>query len=513
MRPLAPQTAPPLHLVDAQGQVLFTASTWSDQLEALTAALAVRGVGPGDRVLAWLPRGPEEQLLCAATHQRQAVWASIPRRSTPSQVDALVADAAPKVAITLATDLPRLRPGPWLAWSALAAPASAAPATGCALAPFPPAALSALCYTSGSTGQPKAVMVAERHLTSGMARIDAYLRHRASDRILAVLAPHAPWSLILTRLVRQVGATLVLPPSLATGAELVACIDRLAVTGLAALPLTWIQIVDTLLDQGASLPSLRYVTCSGGLIPPRILAAFPRVFPAAELWLTYGLTEAFRTTLVPHGEFTRRHGSLGRPCPDVEIQVIRPDGSRTDDNEVGELIHRGEVVTLGYWQRPAAHARAFTVQPAHRAHLPPGPIHYSGDLVRRDAEGYLWFVGRADTLIKTAGYRVSPDEVEAALLAVPGVRQAIVVGVPDPQLGQRVAAALELDLAHPAAELRTSLRQHLRLHLSSHQHPSPLLVWPGLFPHTPTGKIDRAAILQKLAAAADSASSSAASPA
>lgn len=491
-------------VIDSAGARIATAEDWSGRVAGLREALRRRGVGTGDRVLAWLPRGWEEAALWQAAAGLGAVWVSAPRRSTPTQVAELTADAEPRVAVCGAGERARLGAGPWADWREFAGGPGAPPEErGDTAGAQAEAAggLAALCYTSGSTGRPKGVMVSQANLAGAVERVDAYLRHTAEDRLLALMPLNAPWGLLQWMLAARAGAAVVLPPAAAMGAELARTIRDAGVTGLAALPPTWVQLVDYLRARGETLPGLRYVTTSGGVIPERILAAFPGVFPGARIWMTYGLTEAFRTTVVPAEEFARKQGSLGRACPGVDLKIVRPDGTCAAMGEAGELVHAGACVTAGYWRRPEETRRAYMVRPGHEAVLGTGPVHYSGDRVRRDAEGYLWFEGRDDGLIKTGGYRVSADEVETVLLAVPGVRHAVVGGAPDEALGQRIVAVIET--ADGAEEtLLAPVRSELRRALGSHQQPHLLLAWPGAMPLTANGKLDRPAILGWLLQAA-----------
>ena len=488
-----------LRVIDAAGVELAGAADWRRRVAHLRGALAAAGVARGERVLAWLPRGWEEAALCQAVEESGAVWVSVPRRSAPAQVAELVADAEPRLAVCGAGERARLGPGPWREWPELVvelAAADDAASAGEADAGHDGYGLAALCYTSGSTGRPKGVMVSHGNLAGAAERVDAYLCHTAADRLLALMPLNAPWGLLQWRLAERAGAAVVLPPAAAMAAELARTIRAAGVTGLAALPPTWIQLVDYLRERGETLPGLRYVTTSGGLLPLRILDAFPEVFPQAGVWMTYGLTEAFRTTVVPAAEFVRRKGSLGRPCPGVGIEIVKADGMRAEAGESGELVHTGSCVTAGYWRRPEDTRRAYTARPGHQAVLGAGPVHYSGDRVRRDVDGYLWFEGREDGLIKTGGYRVSADEIEAVLHAVAGVRHAVAGGLPDETLGQRIAVMLETS-GDPEGVLAQA-RAAARAHLASHQQPLLWRVWHGAMPLTANGKLDRPAILRAM---------------
>jgi acyl-CoA synthetase (AMP-forming)/AMP-acid ligase II len=478
------------HVIDPRAGGAIDPGDWTARVSRMRAALRAAGVVPGDRVLAWLPRGWEEGAAWRATQDLGGVWVSVPRRLAPEQVAALLADAEPKVAVCGPGERPRLGAGPWIEIPGPDAPQDVA------LVASPPArGLAALCYTSGSTGRPKGVMVSHENLAGAVARLEAYLRHGPDDRLLALMPLSSPWGLLQWLMAERAAAAIVLPP-IAMAAELARVIRAAGVTGLAALPPTWVQLVDYLDARRETLPSLRYVTTSGGVIPRRILDRFDAVFPAAEVWMTYGLTEAFRTTVLPAAEFARRKGSLGKDCPGVEIAIVRPDGTAAATDETGELVHVGDCVTMGYWRQPEATRQSFAVRPEHRPLLGDRPVHYSGDRVRRDAEGYLWFEGRDDELIKSGGYRISPAEIEAALLAVPGVVHAVAGGIPDETLGQRIAVALEVE-GEGGADLE-AIRAALRRSLASHQQPHAIRVWPGTMPLNPHGKINRREVLSWL---------------
>ncbi|WP_338290137.1 AMP-binding protein [Luteolibacter sp. LG18] len=479
------------HVIDPTGTRRFDAAEWAAQVSSLRATLLEKGVAPGDRVLAWLPRGWEEAALCQAIWDLGAVWVSVPRRLAAPQVREMLADASPTLSICGPRDRSRLGDGPWIEWPELLS----SPPAGEPDHSHPD--LAALCYTSGSTGRPKGVMVSHANLDGAVQRIEAYLRHTPYDRLLSLMPLSSPWGLLQWRMALQAGAGIVLPPVVAMASELVKTLRAAEVTGLAALPPTWVALVDYLDSRQETLPGLRYITTSGGALPRRVLDRFHAVFPHAEVWMTYGLTEAFRTTVLPASDFDRLKGSLGKPCPGVRIEILQPDGTSAETDEPGELVHLGDCVTHGYWQQPELTREVFAIRPGHEAFLGNGPVHYSGDLVRRDAEGYLWFEGRTDDLIKTGGYRTSASVIEEALLAVPGVVHAVVGGVPDEGLGQQIVAAIETESGDDG--LLDAARSSLRRALASHQQPHVLRVWPEKMPLNPNGKLDRARILDWLA--------------
>jgi acyl-CoA synthetase (AMP-forming)/AMP-acid ligase II len=215
----------------------------------------------------------------------------------------------------------------------------------------------------------------------------------------------------------------------------------------------------------------------------------------------YGLTEAFRSTYLDPAELERKTGSIGKALPNQEMVVLRPDGSLCAPGEAGELVHRGSLVTLGYWNDDAETAKRFRPLPAGASNAPPTELAvWSGDLVRADEEGFLYFVGRVDHMIKTSGYRVSPTEVEEVIAEVEGVMEVAAVGLPDPVIGQRIVVAL---VAKPGADasLVEQLRRHCRMHLPAYMAPQEFVLVDSI-ERGPNGKPDRGALLQRLASEA-----------
>jgi len=477
-------------VIDHRGELLYDEDGWRELVAAARRGLAALSVKPGDRVACWMPRGWEEAALAEAVMGMGVVWVSLLWRSAPGQLVSLLVDAEPVVAVCIDTDLKKAGDGPWVGWSALLAKEGDPMAANSTEADD----LAALCYTSGSTGMPKGVMVTHGNLRSAVGRLESYLHHGSDDRLLALMPLSSPWGLLQWEMARRVGAAIVLLPPVAMASELAKTIRVSGVSGLAALPLTWVQLVDLLAENGETLDSLRYVTTSGGVIPCRILEKFPVVYPNALVWMTYGLTEAFRTTVLPADLFREKMGSLGRPCEGVGIEILRPDGVPALADEEGELIHTGECVTAGYWRREEETREAFALRHGHGKILEKGPLHYSGDIVSRDAEGFLWFRRRADDLIKTGGHRVSSAEIESILLSIEGVTNAIVCGLEDEVAGHRIVAAIETQ----REEILAHVRSRLRHQLASHQQPQVIEIWNGNMPVTGTGKLDRPRIAAAL---------------
>jgi acyl-CoA ligase (AMP-forming) (exosortase A-associated) len=301
--------------------------------------------------------------------------------------------------------------------------------------------LAAILYTSGSTGKPKGVMLSHANIIAGSSIVSAYLEITFADRILAVLpfSFDAGMNQLMTAF--QQGGTLVLI-NFVFAREIVRMLLQERITGLAGVPTLWSLLAQpnsTLQKQ--SLPHLRYITNTGGAMPQAVLAVLRKALPTTKIYLMYGLTEAFRSTYLPPSELDRRPTSMGKAIPDTEILIINEEGKLCKPGEVGELVHRGPTVSLGYWARPEDTSRVLRPNPL----LPPEmgrceQVCYSGDLVKMDDDGFIYYVGRRDTMIKSSGFRISPTEVEEMLFSNGKLRQAAVIGIPDEVLGQTIKA-------------------------------------------------------------------------
>ena len=354
--------------------------------------------------------------------------------------------------------------------------------------------IAAILYTSGSTGKPKGVVLSHRNLIAGAESVATYLGNTADDVLLAALplSFDAGFSQLTTAF--AVGAHVVLMNYLLPGDVPRLCV-RHGVTGLTCVPPLWIQIVEQKWPEDART-SLRYFANTGGRMPKPILDKLREVFPSAKPFLMYGLTEAFRSTYLDPAEVDRRPGSIGKAIPGAEILVVRPDGSSCDPGEEGELVHRGPHVALGYWNDPVRTAERFRPVPGRdQPWRTPELAVWSGDTVIADSEGFLYFVGREDDMIKTSGYRVSPTEIEEVAYATTLVRDAVALGVEDATLGQRVL----LVVAPTADEFDTdALLEEMKSRLPLYMVPSSVVVRDAI-PRSPNGKFDRALLREELA--------------
>jgi acyl-CoA ligase (AMP-forming) (exosortase A-associated) len=301
--------------------------------------------------------------------------------------------------------------------------------------------LAAILYTSGSTGRPKGVMLSHANVVAGSRIVSTYLGITETERILAVLpfSFDAGMNQLMTAF--EKGGTLVLI-NFVFAREIVQTLVKERITGLAGVPTLWSMVAQpnsTLSKQ--TLTDLRYITNTGGAMPQTVLKVLRQTLPSTKIFLMYGLTEAFRSTYLPPEELDRRPTSMGRAIPDTEILVINDRGQLCKPGEPGELVHRGPTVSLGYWNRTEDTAQALRPNPL----LPPEmgdceKVCYSGDIVKMDEDGFLYFIGRRDTMIKSSGFRISPAEVEEVLFQTGKLCGAAVIGIPDEVLGQVIKA-------------------------------------------------------------------------
>ena len=349
-----------------------------------------------------------------------------------------------------------------------------------------------ILYTSGSTGKPKGVVLSHRNMVAGAKSVASYLENHAGDTLLAALplSFDAGFSQLTTAF--HVGARVVLLNYLLPR-DVIKAIEREKVTGLTAVPPLYIQL--TQLAWPESITShLRYFANTGGRMPRETLDALRRHLPQSRPFLMYGLTEAFRSTYLPPAEVDKRPDSIGKAIPNAEILVLREDGSPCAPNEPGELVHRGALVGMGYWNDPEKTAERYKPLPVHAPGREAGLVLpeiavFSGDTVRMDEEGFIYFIGRRDEMMKTSGYRVSPTEVEEILYATKMVGECVAFGVDDDRLGQAIQVIAtppvsgQLDVAALLAECRSRMPAYMV--------PAGIDVREGPLPRNPNGKIDR----------------------
>lgn len=426
----------------------------------LAMGLRASGMQRGDRVGIYLEASVPQVISIFGISQGEGVYVPINSLLHPEQVMHIARDCAMKALITTPVKLTALREVlpqiPSLEFLVVTGEGDVPPIKLpvcrfeqlCAADPPPirrekniDKDLAAILYTSGSTGKPKGVMLSHANVVAGSRIVSTYLEITDDERILAVLpfSFDAGMNQVMTAF--EKGATLVLI-NFTFAREIVQTLLKERITGLAGVPTLWSLLAqpNSTLDK-QPLPHLRYITNTGGAMPQAVLKVLRQTLPATRIFLMYGLTEAFRSTYLPPEELDRRPTSMGKAIPDTEILVLKENGELCKPGEVGELVHRGPTVSLGYWNRPEDTARALRPNPLLPKEMGDCErVCYSGDLVKMDEDGFLYFVGRRDTMIKSSGFRISPTEVEEVLFQTGKLRGAAVIGVPDEVLGQTIKA-------------------------------------------------------------------------
>ncbi len=346
--------------------------------------------------------------------------------------------------------------------------------------------MAAILYTSGSTGKPKGVVLSHRNLIAGALAVSEYLENTSSDRILAVLPLSFDYGLNQVMTAMNVGATVVLANYLVPN-DICRLVEREKITGLAAVPPLWHQLVER---RWSTNLSLRYITNSGGAVHRPLLDKLKVTFPSAKIFLMYGLTEAFRSTYLPPEQIDLRPDSIGKAIPGEEIFVVNSNGTLCVADEVGELVHRGSLVSKGYWNAPEKTKERFRPLPFAVSEICTTELAvWSGDKVRKDAEGYLYFVGRDDEMIKVSGYRISPTEIEEIVCQIEGILEVAAFGVENIELGQSVALALHC--RKKSQDTIEKIRSECKLRLPNYMQPEIIEVFHEPLPRNGNGKIDR----------------------
>jgi long-chain acyl-CoA synthetase len=345
--------------------------------------------------------------------------------------------------------------------------------------------LAALIYTSGSTGRPKGVMVTHLNVISAATSISTYLENTPDDIVINVLPLAFDYGLYQLLMMFKVGGTLILHDSFAFPNVVLEKIIRENVTGFPIVPTISAMLLQMNLAK-YSFPKLRYITNTAAALPLEHIRKMRALFPTVKIFSMYGLTECKRVSYLPPDQIDIRPNSVGRGMPNEEVYVVDENGARVAPGVVGELVIRGSNVMKGYWELPEETDRC----------LKPGPlvgekVLYSGDLFRADEEGYLYFLGRKDDIIKTRGEKVSPREVEDVLYSLDGVAEVAVIGEPDPVLGNAIKAVLTL---RPGAQLtRQDVLRHCAANLEDFMVPK-IVEFQDSLPKTESGKISKRAI-------------------
>ena len=480
---------------DAAALVLKDRTLTFADLENEVAALAgaLRRLVPeqGARVASWAAKGWLTCLMPLAAPRAGLVHVPINPLLKRAQVAHILKDSDAKLLIGTPSRLKTLEPddvpagcataeegGDWEAGDPLG-PSSADPET-----------LAAILYTSGSTGRPKGVMLSHANLSLGAVSVAHYLGLAEDDVTLGVLPFAFDYGQNQLFSAWFSGGSVV-PLDYLFARDVTKACARHGVTTLAGVPPLWWQLVEADWPEDATR-SMRRLTNSGGALTTGLVGRLRATFPHTRLFPMYGLTEAFRSTFLDPDLVASHPTSMGRAVPFAEIMVVRSDGNLADTGEEGELVHAGPLVAQGYWQDAERTAQRF--RPAPVASSYGGTAVWSGDRVRRDAEGLLHFVGRRDAMIKSAGNRISPQEVEDAVLSSGFASEAVALGVPDERLGQAVELVVRGSGEHDAA-----LKKTLAAALPNFMQPR-AVHWRESLPTNPNGKIDRTALARELGA-------------
>lgn len=462
------------------------------ELEGAVAALAAwlrrQGFAPGARVATWLPKTRLACLMPLAAPRAGLVHVPVNPVLKRAQVAHILADSDASLLITQPArsmtlesgDLPdhcRIAGDGEVAFEGPGLPASGAD----------PQALAAILYTSGSTGRPKGVMLSHANMWLGAISVAHYLRITPADRVLGVLPlsfDYGQNQLFST----WAGGGRVIPLDYLTAKDVIKAVDRHAVTTIAGVPPLWVQLLDAEWPETTAW-RLRRLTNSGGALTTGMVRGLRTKFPSADLYPMYGLTEAFRSTYLDPGLVDANPDSMGRAIPFAEIMVVRPDGARAEPGEPGELVHAGPLVAQGYWQDEERTAQRFKPAPTFSRYG--GMAVFSGDTVTEGLDGLLRFVGRDDEMIKSQGNRISPTEVEEAVLAGGEAREAAAFGIKDERLGQAIVVVAVARGDTAVAE--AALRERLRRDLPSFMQPT-RYEWRDSLPRNANGKFDRSGL-------------------
>lgn len=471
---------------------------------ALAHALVQRGVARGDRVIVYADNVVESVVAFWAVLQANAVVVMVNPQTKTDKLAYLLGDCRPAAMIAHASlhrrfaapaaAAPSLKtvivPGPLGAEQLAALPGGICWEDALAGQPAVPPArgaidvdLAAIIYTSGSTGDPKGVMHTHQSMRAAATSVSTYLEVREDEVILNLLPLAFDYGLYQMIMAFREGARLVLDRSFAYPARVLDLMVRERVTGFPGVP-TIFAIMNQLDDLAAhDLSAVRYVTSTAAALTHKHIHMLRRTFPRARIYSMYGLTECKRVSYLPPEDLNRKPVSVGLPIPNTELWIEDERGNRLGPNQVGQLVVRGATVMRGYWEKPEATARKLAPGP-----LPHEVVLRTGDYCKLDEDGYLYFVGRMDDIIKSRGEKVPPREVENTITDIQGVKEAAVIGVPDDILGQAIKAFVVLE---PGVELsERDIQRACQARLESFMVPKHIVFVPDL-PKTATGKIKK----------------------
>jgi len=449
---------------------------------ALAAHLAAKGVQRGDRVVIYLHNSPEAVIAIFGTLLAGGIFSVVNPGTKADKLAYILNHCTAKALVT----------EPRLASIAQAARERAPAVAATVVAPFnfEPAPVpnpgidldvAMIVYTSGSTGFPKGVTMTHANIVAAATSITTYLESKESDIVLSVLPLAFDYGLYQALMCAKVGATLILEKSFTYPAVVLEKLKNERVTGFPLVPTLAAMLLQMKHLTPGMFPDLRYLTNTAAALPRAHIERLRQLFPQAKLYSMYGLTECKRCTYLPPDQLATRPESVGIAIPGTEAYVVDEQGERVAPGITGELVIRGAHVMKGYWNDDTATERVLKAGP-----YPWEKVLHTGDLFRTDADGYLYFVSRKDDIIKTRGEKVSPKEVENVLYELPGIREAAVIGVPDPILGMAIKAIVA---AEDGITERDVIR-HCAARLEDFMVPS-RVEFRGQLPKSENGKIAR----------------------
>jgi amino acid adenylation domain-containing protein len=475
------------------------------QANALANTLIERGVAPGDRVLVFADNGVPAAVSFWAALKANAVVSMINPLTKRDKLAYLLADCRP-VALIAGHNLVETFAGPVRDSPHLHTVIVAGAAHASQLSQLPNALpweaalaagdrrtnpprhrtqgdLAAIVYTSGSTGEPKGVMLSHRNMLSAATSISTYLELRADDVIMCALPLAFDYGLYQMILAFRTSARIVLTRSFAFPGQVLQLAQQESVSVFPGVPTMFALLAELRSSSSCQLSRLRVVTNTAAALPVKHITLLQELFPSARIYSMYGLTECKRCTYLPPEDLARKPSSVGIAIPNTELWLVDEHDRRIGPGEIGQLVIRGATVMQGYWEKPEATARRLRPGPTPGEH-----VLYTGDYCRLDDEGYLYFVGRMDDIIKSKGEKVAPKEVEAVLSNMPGVKECAVIGTPDELLGHAVKAFITVE---PNADVTLrAVQLYCRERLESFMVPKYVEIVPQL-PKTDTGKIKK----------------------
>ncbi len=481
------------------GQVRLTYAEFDAKTEALAQYLQAQTVQRGDRVVIFMDNCWPAAVSVFAILKAGAVFTLVNPSTKADKLGYILNDCTPSLLLTQAKLLPVIDEAEAFSKipAVIAVQGPSRSKRAClsfeeAVTPQPDSTplvnggididLAMLIYTSGSTGCPKGVMMTHRNIDAAATSLTGLLKNTADDIILSVLPLSFNYGLYQLLMAIKLGATLILEKSFAFPQAVFDLMRAEKVTGFPIVP-TMSAIMMQMKDLTAGfLPDLRFITNTAAQLPVPHIAFLQRVIPDAEIYSMYGLTECKRCTWLPPQMISQKPESVGIALPNSEVYLVDEQGQPVAIGEAGEMVVRGPNVMQGYWNNPEASAEVLRT-----GRNPWEKVLHTGDLLRMDADGYYYFVGRKDDIIKSRGEKVPPKEVETVLYSHPAIREAVVAGVPDVMLGQAITALVTTnDTALNDKEIIRFCRQNLE----DYMVPVFVLIADEL-PRTDTGKVSR----------------------